>query len=181
MDLQQSLKQAWEICLLKEPTMAAVAKDSQALKPALIIVAGVGLLGAIGSYIFPSTVGMVTYRYDLIDLVVQAAISVAVGIGLLYITGYLAERVFHSKLDMESYVKVAGHASLVNAVSFIPMLSGIAGLWSLVILVVILHKIGKMQAGSIILLILLEALVIFVLAGLLLGSMMGLGMRGMMF
>lgn len=176
MDIQKSLKQAWEILLLKEPTMHSVAKDSNATQPALLIVAVVSVLSAFGLMLFPSVVEMVSYRYGATDVATQAVIGTIIGIASLYITGYLAERVFNSKLDMNGYVRVAGHAYLVNVLSFFPAFSSLAGIWALVVMCYTLNKLGKMSAGPIILLILLEALIVVVFAGIVLGSTMGLSM-----
>lgn len=181
MDLQKSVKQAWEILTLKQPVMQAVAKDPGALQPALIILAGASVLAALGAFVFPSAVGMVTYRSDIIDVVIQAAISIVLGVAILYTTGYLAEQVFHSKLDMNGYVRVMGHAALVSALGIFPPLSSISGIWSLIVLCVLLNKIGKMGAGSIILLLLLEGLIIVVLAMALVFLGMGAGLGGMMY
>ena len=158
--------------------MQAVAKDPAALQPALLMVVATSILTALGSYLFPSTMGMVTYRYDIGALVGQALISIVMGVGLLYATGYLAEKVFHSKLDMNGYVRVAGHSMIVNTIGILPAAAGIGGLWSLVIFCVLLNKLGKMQAGSIILLLLLEGVVLMVLAGLLVGSGAGMYFGG---
>ena len=181
MDLQKSVKQAWEIVTLKQPVMQAVAKDPSALNPALTILAAVSVLVALGSYVFPSTVGMVTYRSGLVDVVLQAAISILLGVAILYTTGYLSQQVFKSKLDMNGYVRVMGHATLVNLLGVFPPLSAISGIWSLVILCTVLNKMGKMGAGSIILLLLLEGLIIFVLAMALVFVGMGAGLGGMMY
>ncbi len=181
MDIQKSLKQAWEILLLKEPTMNQVAKDINATQPALIIVAVVSVLSALGSYVFPSIIDLTTYRYSGTDVVLQTVLSTVMGIATLYLTGYLAQNVFHSKLDMNGYVRIMGHATVVSALSFFPVLSSIGGIWALVVMCVTLNKLGKMTAGPIILLILLEALIVFVLAGAVFGSMLGLGMGSRMF
>lgn len=181
MDLQKSVKQAWEILTLKQPVMQAVAKDPAALQPALIILAAVSVLVALGGYVFPSTMGMVTYRSGILDVVIQAAISILFGVAILYTTGYLAEQIFKSKLDMNGYVRVMGHAALVQVLGIYSPLSAISGIWSLVILCTVLNKIGKMGAGSIILLLLLEGLIIFVLAMALVVVGMGAGMGGMMY
>ncbi|MFA5788858.1 MAG: hypothetical protein WC924_03245 [Candidatus Gracilibacteria bacterium] len=181
MDIQKSVKQAWEILTLKQPTMQAVAKDPNALKPALIILAGASVIAALGGFIFPSTIGMVTYRLGVLDFVVQAAVSVGLGIAVLYTTGYLAQYVFHSKLDMNGLVQVMGHAMLVSALGIFSPLSSIAGIWTLVVLCTVLHSLGKMQAGSIILLILLEILIVGVFSGILVFVGVGAGLGGMMF
>lgn len=161
--------------------MNAVAKDPQALTPALIIIGLASVCTAVGTMLFPSVMGVVVYRSGLGDGLLQAALSIVFGIALLYIMGYFAEQIFHSKLDMNGYVRVMGHATLVSVLGILPALSPLVGLWSLVVMCVVLSRLGKMQPGSIVLLILMEILV-FVGIGLVM-MVFGLagGMGGMMF
>lgn len=161
--------------------MAAVAKDTQALTPALIMVGLASICTAVGTMLFPSVMGLVTYRSGLEDVLTQAALSIVFGIAVLYITGYFAEQIFHSKLDMNGYVRVMGHATLVNALGIIPALSMVSGLWGLVVMCVALSRLGKMQPGSIVLLILMEILVFVGIALIMLVFGLGMGMGGMMF
>lgn len=170
MDLQKSAQEAFEIAKLKEPVMNAVAKDAGALQPALIIVVAAAVLGALGSYLFPVSYGMVTYRLDTAGLIAQILIASVVGIGGLYLGGFLAEKVFNSKLNMAGYLRVMGYASIVNALGIYPPLSAISGIWSLVILCFVLNKLGKLNAGSIVLFVLLYFVVMGVVAALLGGG-----------
>lgn len=181
MDFQKSVKQAWDILLIKEPAMQAVANDKEALTPALVILAVASVLSSLGSFFFPSVVGLVTYRSGLMDVAWQSALSILVGVAVLYITGYFVQQVFHAKITMEGYVRVMGHATLVNILGLIPALSSVSGIWSLVVMCIFLSRVGKMQPGSIILLILLEALVFGALGLILLfaGMGAGLGIAGM--
>lgn len=181
MDIQKSLQDAWEVLLLKEPTMNTLGKDRNALRPALLIFAAATFVAAFGRMFFPSVMGMVTYRSGLYDVALEAAISIAIGIGMLYLAGYLAERLFHSKLDTQGYVTIMGHAGLVNVLGLIPALSTISGFWTLIVMCVVLNKLGKLQAGSIVLLILLEILIMAVLVGGVVLFGVGAGMSSMMF
>ena len=181
MDFQKSLKQAWEILTLKEPTMHAVAKDPEALTPALLMV-GLGSLGtAVGMMRFPSVVGEVYYSLGWGDAVAQAALATIFGVAVLYITGYFAEKVFHSKLDMNGYVRVIGYASLVNVLGILPALSMVSWIWGLVVMCTLLSRLGKMQAGQIFLLILIELLVLVGLGLVMMVFGLGLGMESMWF
>lgn len=181
MDIQKSLQDAWEVLLLKEPRLNSLAKDRNALQSALVIFAAASFVAAFGRMFFPSVMGMVTYRSGLYDVLFEAAISIGVGIGMLYLAGYLAERLFHSKLDTQGYVTIMGHAGLVNVLGLIPALSAISGLWTLIVMCVVLNKLGHLQAGSIVLLILLEALLMAVLIGGVVLFGVGAGMSSMMF
>lgn len=161
--------------------MVAVAKDPQALTPALIMVGIASIATALGTMLFPSVMDLVTYQSGLGDVVMQASLSIIFGIAVLYITGYFAEQIFHSKLDMNGYVRVMGHATLVSVLGLLPALSPLAGLWSLVVMCVVLSRLGKMQPGSIVLLILMEILVFVGIALIMMVFGLGMGMGGMMF
>lgn len=181
MNIQKSVQDAWEILLLKEPTINSVAKDKNALRPALLIFGATTLVAAFGRMLFPSTVGMVSYRSSVSDVFVEAAISIVAGIAMLYLTAYLAEKVFNSKLDMNAYVQIMGHAALVNVLGILPALSTVSGIWSLIVMCVVLNKIGHLQAGSIVLLILLQVILMSFLIGWVLFAGLGIGMGSMMY
>lgn len=181
MNIQKSLQDAWELLLLKEARLNSIAKDKNALQPALIIFVVAALIAAFGPMFLPYAVDMVNYRSGFFDVLFQGAFSALIGIGMLYLSGYLAEKLFNSKLDTQGYVNIMGHAGLVNILGLIPALSLISGIWTLVVMCFALNKVGKLQAGSIVLLILLQVfLMIFLVGGVMLAGM-GAGMGNMMF
>jgi len=167
MDIQKSAKQAFEIVKLQEPVMNTVAADKTALQPALMMVVAAAVVGALGSYLFPISYGMVTYRLDAAAFLIEIIFSAIIAVGGLYLGGFLSEKVFHSKLGMEGFVRVMGYAALVNFLGIYPRLSLISGIWSLVILCFVLTKLGKLSAGSIILFIILQIVIVGVVGGLL--------------
>lgn len=177
MNIQKSLQDAWELLLLKEARLNSIAKDKNALQPALIIFVVASLLAAFGSMFFPYSVDMVHYKSGFFDVLLQGSFSALLGIGMLYLSGYLAEKLFHSKLDAQGYVNIMGHVGLVNVLGVIPAFSFVSGIWTLVVMCFALNKVGKLQAGSIVLLILLQVfLMVFLLGGIVLarvGSEMG--------
>jgi hypothetical protein len=165
MDLQKSLKQAWDILLLKDVAMQAVAKDSSALPVSLGIFAGATVLSKLGTLLIPYSTGMIVYRPSFVDFLVSSVLGIGVGIAMLFLTGLLAERLFHSKLSTEATVRVLGHASLITALGFYQPLNIISGIWYLVVLCTVLTRLGKLQPGSILLLIILDLLLSGVLVG----------------
>jgi hypothetical protein len=156
MDIYTSLTRAWDVIFLKETTMQAVAKDKESLTPALLIVVFSSFIVASGHYLFPSVLGGVLYRYDLAAVLLETLIFSITQIAFLYFTGFLAEKLFHSKLDTQAYVRVAGHGTLVNILGVIPVVSLLGSIWFFIIFLTILSKLGKLQVGSIILLVLLQ-------------------------
>ncbi len=180
MDPQKTFSQAFEIVKLKEPAMQTVAKDAKALQPALIITVLGAIIGGLGSYFFPTTLGLVTYQPDVSGVVVSMVTSALITILGLFLTGFLAERVFHSKLNMHGYVKVMGHANILSFLAIYPYLGIVSLVWTFVVFCYVLSKLGKLGVGSIILLILLELLIFFVVGSLVAGVLGTAGFGGMM-
>lgn len=148
---------AKDVALLKEPTMRAVAADKDALKPALIIVAAVSVLGALGYWIFPTTFGAnLVYRPDLMWLLGQALSAFVASVVALYLTGYLAVHLFKSKLPMEGFVRAGGYGMIVGALSVIPAVSLIGAVWTLVIFWSLLSKLAKLEVVEIIVLFVID-------------------------
>ncbi len=176
MDPQKTLSQAFEIIKLKEPAMQTVAKDANALQPALIIIVLGSIIGGLGSYFFPSSLGMVTYQPDIGGLVISMLTAALLSIFGLFLTGFLAERVFHSKLNTQGYVKVMGYANILSFLAIYPYLAIVSGIWTFVVFCYVLSKVGKLGAGSIILLILLLALIFFVVGSIVTAVMGGAGL-----
>lgn len=174
MDIQKTFKDAVDIALLKEPAMHAVTTEKDGLKSALLMIVVGALASSFGTFIFPSTYGMITYRPDITWVLSSFIVASLIGIALLYLMGFLAERLFHSKLSMESYVKILGHASILNFISIIPALSIVSGIWGLVVMWIVLTKLGKLEAGSVILLLIIEFVLVFGVMGMGVGAGMGM-------
>jgi len=175
MDIQKSLKDAVDIAMLKEPVMNKVALDKEALTPALMILGAAGLICAIGAYIFPTHGGFggyILYRPSMAFVLEQAIITFALGVALLCLTGYLAERFFESKISMKSFVAVMGHANVVSVIGFISSLSIISGIWGLIILWNFLTKVAKMDPKNVIILIVIDVVIVLLGASAYAGTMM---------
>ena len=134
--------------------MQEVAKDSKALTSAFFIVIGSSVLGALGHYFFPYVIVGVTYRYDLTAVIFESFFMSFVSIGLLYFTGFFAEKVFHSKLSTQAYVCVMGHAFFVRALGVVPVLLFVGSIWYFFLFITVLSKLGKLQPIPIFLLVL---------------------------
>lgn len=153
MNIQQSFQDALQILQLKEQAIHSVANDKSALRPALILL-GVGVLATtLGLLIFPVQMGMITYRLDLFSLIGALLGAYLMQILGLALVGFLAQKFFSSKLTVEQFVKVMGHAGVINVLGVIPGLGALASLWTLVVLWKVLSSEGKMQLGSILILL----------------------------
>ena len=160
MDFAKIFKDAFDIVMLKVPTMRKVAEDKEGLRNAVMMVALVSVIGALGYYVFPVTyAGYVTYRPDVMWLLGQTAWSFALGMGSLYLLGYLAEVLFKSKLSMNAFIRVAGLGMVVSVASIVPSLGMIASLWSLVIVGKVLQDLGKLEIAEIVILVVINIVI----------------------
>ena len=155
MDLKALVLEAWEILQLKEATIHRVAHDRSKLQGAVLCILIGALATSLGFFFFPVSVGFAVYRPDL-GWVVGSALGAAVTQALvLAVTGFVAERLFHSKLSTQGYFQVLGMASLVNLLGLVPGLGIVASVWMLVVMGKVLHSEGKMEPGAIAVLIVL--------------------------
>lgn len=152
MDFQKTARTVLDVIQLKEPVMQAVAADPEATKVAW---AGV-ILGALavnlGLTFFPVQMGMIVYRPDLFWIIKETILESVVMLAGLYFAGFAAEKWFHSKLSMQGFVRVMGHAAFLGIASLIPFLS-ILGIWELVVLWATCAKLGKMQTEALVMLL----------------------------
>ena len=176
MDYKQIGTEALEVLQLKDSAIHAVAHDRTKLNASLLCLGVGALASSLGLVLFPVHVGLITYRPDL-GWVLGSAIGGALGqIVVILLIGLLAERVFHSKLSTQGFFQVLATASVVNVLGLISSLSFLAWFWMMAVTAKVLHSEGKMEAPSI-LLILVLILILF-------GSVSTYGMgyygRGMM-
>lgn len=179
MDIQKTFKDALDIVFLKEPAMHSVSADEDGLKPAIMMVGIGAIASALGLYLFPEVRGIVVYRLDFAALLSQAVSTFAMSIGLLYLTGYLAEKLFHSKLSMGSFVKIMGHAYILNILGLFPQISLIPLIWFFVVLWRVLTRVAKLGTANTIVLLVIEFFALICLGFVLVfsGLMTGVGVH----
>jgi hypothetical protein len=150
MDFQKIFRNAVEVIQLKEPAMMAVASDPQATQVAWVMVVLGALATSLGVTFFPIHYGEIVIRPDLFWILQQTIFeSIGMLVGL-YGGGFVAEKWFHSKLSMEGFVRVMGHAAALGLLAIVPVLS-IVCVWELVVMWRSCTRLGKMQAESTIL------------------------------
>ena len=158
MNLKKSFQSALEILQLNESAMTQVAMDGEATRPAALFVVLGALAAGLGVTFFPVHMGMVVYRPDLF-WIVKMTFFESVGMLLgLYFGGFVAEKVFHSRLNRDGFVRVMGHASLLGVLAVFPPLS-ILCVWNLVVWWRVCTRIGKMQPEATVLFLII--LVVF--------------------
>ena len=166
MDFNKTFQSARDIAMLKVPGMKKVAEDKNAFKPALFIVALASFIVALGYFIFPVSMSGFVYRPDLVWVISQTLMVFVMNVVMLYVVGFLGEELFKAKLDMNGFVRVMGHAMVVNVLAIIPVLSLVSGLWMLVLLFKVYKELGKLETGAIILLLILGIIAIVTVSSL---------------
>lgn len=163
MDFQKTFQNVLDILQLKEPTIQAVARDPEATKVAWVAVAAGALATSLGLSFFPVHMGVVVYRPDLFWILQQAVVEALVMLGALYGAGFVGEKWFHSKVDMQGFVRVVGHAAFLGVLNLVPVL-GILCVWELVVLGFLQARVGKLQNEALILFFIVSFLLVAVLS-----------------
>jgi len=168
------LKTALQIALLKHKEMHEVAADKGKTKYAYMILIAVAVLGFIGQQLFTSFFkpsflgGLGMALYQLVMMVVG-----------IYVMSIVAKSIFKGTAKHDEFFRVMAYGGVVGAVMIVPMLGFIAGIWSLVLLVVILKTVHKLTIGGAIGTIIIS-IIILGLLGMILGKLgLGYGYGGM--
>ena len=100
------------------------------------------------------------------------------GAVVLYITSYVAEKMFKGQAKFPQYFRVMGYAYLLNVLGFltiVPVLSMLASLWLLVINYMALTNVHKLNSTNAVL-----TIIVTVVAVIALGAVIGaFGFTGM--
>ena len=163
MNIQTLFKDAVDVLQLKDVSIHSVAHDKSKMQNALLGLGIGAVASSLGFLLFPVHMGIITYRPDLVSVLLTAVGSGLTLLLSLSVLGFLAEKLFQSKLDTLGFVRVLATASLVNVLSVIPSLGIVAGIWMLVVTVKVLTTESKLQPLQIGILLLLTLLVFAVL------------------
>lgn len=145
MNMQTLFKDALDILQLKDVSIHSVAHDDSKMQNALLCLGLGAVASSLGFLLFPVHMGIITYRPDLVSVLLTAVGSGLTLLLSLSVLGFLAEKLFQSKLETLGFVRVLATASLVNVLSLIPSLGLVAGIWMLVVTVKVLTTEGKLQ------------------------------------
>lgn len=138
--------------------MQAVAADPENTQVAWVMVGLASLATSLGVTFFPIHIGEIVIRPDFFWVLKQTIFESIAMLAGLYLGGYAAEKWFHSKLSMEGFVRVMGHAAVLGWLAIIPVLNLVC-IWQLVVMWRTCTRLGKMQVESTVLFLVL--LVIF--------------------
>lgn len=175
MDLQETFNRSLKVVLLDEATITKVAKDIDALTPAIVITGLFAMISSLGFMLFPPNIipMFAYYRPSILTTLLSALSTFALLMATFFTLGFLLEKLFPSKLDRNGFVKVMGHGLLVGFVSIIPTLALLGWLWVFVILVFVLRNLAKLDLGAILLFLLFTLIVMGVFQAIL--GNLGLG------
>lgn len=169
------IKEAWQVALLKQPAMHKVAEDkNKNIFGYYIIIAG-AILSFLGQQIFPAF-----FRPGLVYGILMAIMQVVMAVVGIYVVSYIAKKIFKGHAMHDQFFRVAAYAMIVMWIGLIPQLSFVGGIWSLVLLYVILKNVHKLTTGGAIGTILVSIVVFMVISALLSPLYIKFGSYGMM-
>ena len=168
------LKTALQIALLKHKEMHEVAADKGKTKYAYMILIAVAVLGFIGQQLFTSF-----FKPSLLGGIGMAIYQLVMMVVGIYVMSIVAKSIFKGSAKHDEFFRTMAYGGIVGAVMIVPMLGFIAGIWSIVLLVVILKTVHKLTTGGAIGTIIIS-IIILGLLGMILGKMgLGYGYGGM--
>jgi len=145
---KKEITKAWDIIRLDEKQMQSVAADEKSMGPAIAFIVLGSLCVGLGNYIFPQEFFGVMYRpgvATIISSTIFGAIFRVVGIAVVSL---IAQHVFKGKAQVAEFLRVAGYAAILSVLSLVPMLTIVAGLWSLVVAFNMLKSVHKLDTGG---------------------------------
>ena len=160
------IKRGWDAAQLKTDSIRQLADDSEAIGPAIGILAIGGLCAGIGSF-------------NPIGFFVLPFLRVIGGFIFVAITHFLATTFFEGKGRLTSLAVPLFCASLITWVAIVPLLgptllAGLAGLWMLVVMVVSVEVVYGIDRGKAIAVVAIPVVVFLVIAMLMV--VMGVGL-----
>lgn len=165
MDLQNELKKALNIALLDEKAMQSVASDKNATRFAVGMMLVSALVAAAGNVLFPRFTGFILYRPDWGTALGSAFASFIVMIALIYLSAFLAQKFFESKVQGEEILRTVGYGRVVGLLAVLPQLGGLAMLWSLAIFAIAIKRTAKLEWGAVLIIMVAVFLIGFFLSG----------------
>lgn len=140
---RKEIKDAWDIALLKKPAMHHIGQDKhKTIFGYYIIIIG-GILGLIGSQIYPMMF-QPTLKMGLHLTIVQI-LSI---IFAIYTSSYIAKTFFKGHGKHDEFFRISAYGMIVLWIGLVPHLSFIGGIWGLVIMFMVLKTVHKLSTGS---------------------------------
>ena len=168
------LKTGFEILKLNRSAISSAAKDSEATKWSILTVVLTYLVvGLIVGLLFTTLMPLpgVTGSAIIIFYPIIGILGLFIGSGIWY----LVAKLFKSEGEYMSLVRPLGLASMINVLSFIPFVSLLVSIWSLVVVVVTVSETQRLDTLKSVFVVLIPLVVLFllslVLGGLFVASM----------
>ena len=182
MDIKDSIKKAIAIIKLDEKVIGKVSKDKDTWKVGLIIIAIGSILSAIASHFMSDKASS---AFDILGAPemaevakttsITSIITAPIGsiIGTLIIVGiiFLIAKLFGGKSTYKELFQPVSFASILSWLGILNLIIGVgnfinflAGIWSLVVLIVIVRKINSFTTGKAIFIVLIPLIILAVIA-----------------
>lgn len=149
---------------LDAATYQEIDQDEGATGQALIVAIGAALLGGLGNFygareVF-GEVAEPTVGSWLTSAIIGTPIGLAIGAGILLLLG----KMFQGRAEFKGLVRTLGFASAPNALGFIPVIGGLAGLWTVVCAIVAVRESHGITTGQAAIVVLIPLILLIVLA-----------------
>ncbi len=152
------------IVKLDAATYQEIDQDDAATGQAILVAVAAALLGGLGG--FYGTRGMVgdvatqTVGGWLTGAIIGTPIGLAIGAGILLLLG----KMFGGQAEFMGLLRTLGFSTAPNALGFIPVIGGLAGLWTLVCAVVAVRESHGISTGQAVITVLIPLIVLGILA-----------------
>lgn len=177
-DLGGAFKQFLEVIKLNKKILEGVAGNKKGGASAAIFL----ILGAIAAPLAQLIFGVkflnVTYRPDIVSVLIQAVIAVVIAVLVIFVTAVVANKLFKGKGSFAEYFRVMGLAYGLNVVNFLgpiipslsPLLALVISIWVLVVSFYAIQAIFKLDNTNTVLTIIVTV-VAFVALGAIVASL----------
>lgn len=171
------LKTGFEILKLDRKAMSSAASDEEATKWGVVtVVLTYLILGLLSAFVLAAaTFGLAAFAGPilLVAYPIMGLVGLFIGSGVVY----LVAKLFGAQGTYMGLVRPFGLASMINVLSFIPVVNFLVGIWVLVVSVVTISETQRLSIGKaigvVVVLIVLAFLLSMLLAGALLVNLLG--------
>lgn len=141
-----------------------IDQDEAATGQALIVAIGAALLGGLGAFYgsrsFGNGLAQQTVGGWLTSAIIGTPIGLAIGAGILLLLG----KMFQGRAEFMGLFRTLGFASAPGALGFIPVIGGLAGIWTLVCAIVAVRESHGITTGQAVVVVLIPLIILIVLA-----------------
>lgn len=163
MNVKELFLEAISIAKLSLPAMGVLAQSPAKTQHAFLLIGISSFASAFGFVLFPVTVLGLSFRPDVLQVVVSVASGFFTTLFIIFLANFFAQRFFHGISNLPSYFRVVGYGSVVGILGLVPAFGLIAALWILVIHYTALKELHRLNQRNAVLVLVLVFVAVFVL------------------